>query len=96
MKATLHYIVWLYDTACSIHITGNRNLTDLKPEQGKVDGIGPNPVYSTHIGKTALEAVLPSEKTGKIPVSQVLYIPGLKHNLIFWNFFYRKRGLVQT
>jgi hypothetical protein len=92
MKATSQYIVWLYDTACSIHMTGNRNLlTDLKPEQCKVDGIGPTPIYSTHIKKTILEAVLPSEKTRKNSVSQVLYIPGLKYNLISWNVLSEKQ-----
>jgi hypothetical protein len=64
MKATSQYTVWLYDTACLIHMTGNRNLlTDLKPEQRKVNGIGPNSVYSTHIGKVVLEAILPGGKT---------------------------------
>jgi hypothetical protein len=59
MKATSQYTVWLYDIACSIHVTGSRNLlTDLKPEQCKVNGIGPNPVYSTHIGKAVLAVLL--------------------------------------
>jgi hypothetical protein len=44
-------------------MAGNRTLlTDLKPEQHKINGIGPNLVYSTHNGKTVLEAVLPGEK----------------------------------
>jgi hypothetical protein len=69
----------------------NRNLlTDLKPEQHKVNGIGPNTVYSTRIGKAVLEAVLPGEKTCKILVSQVLYIPGLKYNLMSWNVLSEK------
>jgi hypothetical protein len=69
-----------------VHIIGNRNLlTDLIPEQRKINWISPNPVYSTHIGKTVLEAVLPGRKACKIPVSQVLYISGLKYNLISRN-----------
>jgi hypothetical protein len=72
-------------------MTRNKNLlADLKPER-KVNGISPNPVYSIHIGKTVLEAVLPGGKTRKIPVPQVLYIPGLKFNLISWNVL-SKRG----
>jgi hypothetical protein len=91
MKATSQYTIWLYDTAGSIHMTGNGHLLiDLKPEQCKVNGIGPNPVYSIHIEKAVLEAVLPGGKTRKIPVSQVLYIPDLKYNLISWNVLSEK------